>query len=676
MPLDTDYIPSKYFQEYLVDKDTGCPLAGGIITFYKDQARTEKKPMYKITGSPPSYSYTALPNPLTLSAVGTFQDGGADIIPYFYPYDDSGNIELYYITVESSGNISQFTREGEPNISAREIDEEELQNYVPNGQFIIHTEFAEQHGIEQGEITQEITDVAQGGWTFERNSGTIGKDFIKFDRFSSITNDPNGFPRYACRVINEVPGSGDTIKGLRLKFRNVNKFASDSQEYTFSFVGKSNTAGESTVSINVIKNFGTGGSSATSTPIQDVILTTDYQIFNINIPFGLNDGKTLGALNDDFVQVEISFPVTFVFDDSFTNISLIEGKHELSEYPFRPTAQDIYKSLGGWLPSPDYENKNIYLPVILGPEGLEYDETVIGKIQMSELETAERGELLCHGQILETDQYSSDGIPYRRLYEKWMSNVGGLGNSLFGTGTNYMTLKGFGVGISDLYANAAGATTAMSDGTIPTGFTFTPIQPNPYIERITFLAGSSITAGAYFNYYTPVPEGNRHFICWYEVDGVGTQPTTSANRYRKISILSTDVANTVALKTEIGINSFSYTVIDLRGYLVRGWADGVGTDPDRAARLDRGDGTTGDHPGTIQPWQIQSHTHPAHSHGSSNSSGNPGLYGDYPATTDWNWTVNKTVVTNTKRSSFEITPAAGGNQTNGINKYVTFVVKY
>ena len=57
-----------------------------------------------------------------------------------------------------------------------------------------------------------------------------------------------------------------------------------------------------------------------------------------------------------------------------------------------------------------------------------------------------------------------------------------------------------------------------------------------------------------------------------------------------------------------GANSRSY-LPELRGRFLRVWANGSAQDPDRATRTDRGDGTTGDKPGTLQANQNLSHNH-------------------------------------------------------------------
>ena len=67
----------------------------------------------------PNYIYQALPNPMVLNNVGTFQNAGQDnVAVYYYPYDDNGEVELYYVEVFSAANLDvpQFVREAWPNV--------------------------------------------------------------------------------------------------------------------------------------------------------------------------------------------------------------------------------------------------------------------------------------------------------------------------------------------------------------------------------------------------------------------------------------------------------------------------------------------------------------------------------------------------------------------------------
>lgn len=49
-----------------------------------------------------------------------------------------------------------------------------------------------------------------------------------------------------------------------------------------------------------------------------------------------------------------------------------------------------------------------------------------------------------------------------------------------------------------------------------------------------------------------------------------------------------------------GDGSTTFNVPDYRGWFLRGWDHGAGIDPNAAGRTNRGDGTTGDHVGTLQ----------------------------------------------------------------------------
>lgn len=117
MALDPKYITDGPLEESFLDKDTGLPLAGGTITFYRDSSRITPKPVYQLTGSPPNYNYIPLPNPITLSSIGTVQNAGGDnVVIYYYPWEDDGvTPDLYYVVVRDSNGVEQFTREAWPN---------------------------------------------------------------------------------------------------------------------------------------------------------------------------------------------------------------------------------------------------------------------------------------------------------------------------------------------------------------------------------------------------------------------------------------------------------------------------------------------------------------------------------------------------------------------------------
>ncbi|HEY1644963.1 MAG TPA: hypothetical protein VGF75_01085 [Candidatus Saccharimonadales bacterium] len=138
IPLDPRFIPAFSIEDVLLDKDTGAPLSGGLVYFEEDDQRGMLKPIYQISGTSPNYTFIQLPNPMTLSAIGTFVDAlDNPVIPYFYPFDAAGNVELYYIRVTSSGDVPQFDREAQPYVAVQESNEvlNVITNELSNPQF-------------------------------------------------------------------------------------------------------------------------------------------------------------------------------------------------------------------------------------------------------------------------------------------------------------------------------------------------------------------------------------------------------------------------------------------------------------------------------------------------------------------------------------------------------------
>lgn len=782
MGLDTRYIPTKYFQEFFIDKDTECPMAGGTVKFYKDQARTEPKFVYIISGTPPNYVYTNIGWEVTLTGVGTFEYNNQDVTIYLFPYDEDGNIELYFAEVYNSGFLFQFSREGFPNIAAGEEDGEELINYISNGQFLLHHDIVadEVAVVEAGEITDDVTDIAEGGWKFERTSGSSAKDFVLFERIGSYVEVPSKSPRYALRVKNESPSGTDVFKLITATFRDVNKFASDTEKFTFSFTGKT-SGGSSSIEVKLIKNYGTGGSAQEEIVLQAITLGSTYVLYDIPFVFGDNDGKTIGSLDDDYVQLVVSLPVAAVFDNTFDNFILYKGDQQITEFPDTSDAQFIRDSLAGWPPVPNYEGENLYLPIRLGLKGFEYDTGEIGKYVVKSTEILETSELWCDGTKYRIAAYSDDKIPYRRLYEKWSTNSD-IGLSIYGTGDDEMryekeptidqsfatsdtdqditndSWQSFTAGNNDylsaieitlaasappansrvdiysgegttgtllsstlglnfvagantinfgthvkmvsgtkftirirnagtllwrtnaaggyaggsfngtaadavfktytlsatadynLKSNTGGAVVAAADGAVPTGFTFTPVQPDPYIVKITAVAASGMTAGAYFTYNTT---DSRKYIPWYEIDGSGTKPVEAAAVYIKIAILSSDTADIVNNKTSLAINGYSMKIPDWRGYFIRVTDNKAGVDPESGIRTDRGDGRIGDTVGTVQQdaW---------------------GPFGTGVSI----WEQGGASILGGVGEQGRVTPNTAGIETRPKNKYANFAVKY
>jgi hypothetical protein len=579
MPLDPRYVIAPSLEQYYVDKDTGLPLANGVVTFYKDQARTELKPIFTISGSPPNYLYVQLPNPVTLSAVGTFQDGGGNnVIPYYFPYDDSGNVELYYITVYSEGAVLQFTREGWPNFtsSGSGDDSDSEVNYVPNGQFLLHNNIAADPPKLAGQISNPITFIAQGGWSFERPTGSTGTDFVLFPRYNSPINSPTSNPRYAVRISTTVVGTGDLFKDLRLKFKDVNKFADTTQ--TFSFTAQTNTSTNLTLTIVLIKNFGTGGtpSATTETVISNVMIGNTPSIINQTINFGDNIGQTIGTNDDDFIQIAIRLPLSFIFDMTLTDVILTPGIVDITSFPQTTNSQFIYRT-SGYMPPPNANGYDLYLPRIKTLEGERYDDSQLGQCVYQIRKNPLPGELRCDGSNYLYSGYSTDGIPYKRLGDVLLSEGGGT-YPIFGTGANFVSADVITSNLLTITTNTFGAATASAAGT--SGFTI--------VTRVT---------GNNYN-MTGFDLGSDTIYIKQNIKGKVTGPTANTSSpYLTITDLRNDFADdtrvfivgafsTFALfslkvtSANVAIAGTYFTVsTTTTGYYVWFTVDGVGTDP-------------------------------------------------------------------------------------------------
>ncbi len=158
IPLDPRFIPAFSIEDVILDKDTGQPLSAGLVYFEQDNQRGILKPIYQISGTSPNYTFTQLPNPMTLSSIGTFVDSlDNPVIPYFYPYNGNGDVELYYIRVTDSMDVPQFVREAQPYIGVQQSSDvlNVITNEVSNPQFI-----------------EVLFDTSSGSYTYNVNTVT------------------------------------------------------------------------------------------------------------------------------------------------------------------------------------------------------------------------------------------------------------------------------------------------------------------------------------------------------------------------------------------------------------------------------------------------------------------------------------------------------------------------
>ncbi len=194
MAISPLFIPLFTIEEIILDKDSGLPLTGGVVTFYRDSQRLVPKPVYQITGTSPTYAFVSVGNQLTLGLAGDFVDSNGDpFVPYAYPYDSNGAVDLYFVRVESAGGVEQFTREAVPYIGQDGISPAErasTNNELCNPHFVEVSFPAEGSFVINVTGSNTVTPIAPG-WDFvSSGTGTITVQRIEPTSSSVLTNPP------------------------------------------------------------------------------------------------------------------------------------------------------------------------------------------------------------------------------------------------------------------------------------------------------------------------------------------------------------------------------------------------------------------------------------------------------------------------------------------------------
>lgn len=289
MALNSQYILASDLESFFIDKDTGLPLAGGIISCYEDSARTVLKPIYQLVGNYPSYSYAALPNPLTLSAVGTVQDsGGNNVDIYWYPYDSQGNLDLYYVTVTNSAGTMQLTRGAWPNTTEAEnpiTQQILLENQISNPTFTnVFLNLGNQGITNVFSVTSATAQVFVVGPDWNMVISGTGTVTVQQKPIAGDTNVPTS-PPY---VLDVLVGEGITQCWLQQTFAtNSGLWATTGAKNIFlsgSFVAQNMISGTTGLQMFYLESGGTNPA------VQIVNATTIAQ------PFSLFQGTTANPI--------------------------------------------------------------------------------------------------------------------------------------------------------------------------------------------------------------------------------------------------------------------------------------------------------------------------------------------------------------------------------------------
>lgn len=298
---NTFYPAVPILQQLFADKDSAKLLTAGTVTFYRDADRTTLKTIYTISGSPGNYIYVPIANPVALNLAGAFNQQ-----IFLYPYDAEGNPDQYYIQVTNSNAVNQFNLEAIPDIGDINITTNAVTNYIIDGQF------ASRNGGSNAAVKDTISYLAEQ-FSLLRNAGSSSVDQWSFGRMPYAAIPPSNPYNYLA-LSCVTPNPADTVKTVRIKFPNVNLFASAAGVITFGFnaISLSGSALNG-VTLWVTKNFGTGGSAPSTTQVGTFNIDTEWGEFFTSFGVGENIGTSIGTQGDDYIAFDLVFPSTIAF---------------------------------------------------------------------------------------------------------------------------------------------------------------------------------------------------------------------------------------------------------------------------------------------------------------------------------------------------------------------------
>jgi hypothetical protein len=194
MALDERYIPLFNLEETYFDKDTGLPLAGGVVKFWVDNQRITPKEVFRLTGTSTNYTYTSMGAQVTLSDIGTFLDSNINVAPYAFPFASDGvTTQLYYVTFENADGVFQFDREAVPYIFPNlspEGENVQSENQITNPQFVETLFNPDAVQTLSVSINGQVSPIAPGWDIITSGTGTVTVQRVPISATNVTTQPP------------------------------------------------------------------------------------------------------------------------------------------------------------------------------------------------------------------------------------------------------------------------------------------------------------------------------------------------------------------------------------------------------------------------------------------------------------------------------------------------------
>ena len=226
----------------------------------------------------------------------------------YWAYDPDEPV-LYYIELYDKDGALVYSQDDYPTVSttnAAPAIPSDILNFVRNPQFTYWTNTTSYPAILQ---SGSANDFVADEWLFFRSNTTatvnISQQIFTLGQ-SIVPSNPIAYLHYECGT---AVGAGETYKRFRQDYKSVQTLSG--QTVSFAFLAKSDLS--STISVNLIQNFGTGGSpsSDVTTNLLTANLTSAWQYFSISKAIPIASG-TLGSNGDDRTSLSIDVPLNTI----------------------------------------------------------------------------------------------------------------------------------------------------------------------------------------------------------------------------------------------------------------------------------------------------------------------------------------------------------------------------
>lgn len=336
MPINPDLlIAAPMLQDSFVDKD-GSPMSAGIITCYRDNSRTTLKNWYyqssNFADANGNYTFSPLPNPLTLSAAGTICDvNGVDTIPFFYPYSEQNQTvaEPYYITIWNHDMTNQITRPNFP-YNPGEVNpdaEGSVNNYVINNGF-----WRNIGTVNLNTVTQLVVCPSQhDGFLYPDiqfiKNNTNGLDTLTFTKFG-LTSQPilqgDITPEFYINHTCSNAPTGETQKCYQFPISlHVNTL--NSVQYTVTIQAQNEgsfSSGDNVINLFILQDTGSGTSSPAPFLIGSITVNSEWQKYDFSKVLPSTAGLILSSGGDDALYLQVQMPLNANCSINFTKPSI------------------------------------------------------------------------------------------------------------------------------------------------------------------------------------------------------------------------------------------------------------------------------------------------------------------------------------------------------------------